>query len=215
MAAQGFLLGWAVYAFLLGSGARRWLRAAPAFQKLETEEPRWVAHLANSQNFYRHDALIWESAVANGLDPDLWKAIIMVESSGDRQALSWAGAMGLAQLMPGTARSLGLKPHQHFDPQANLSAGAGYFRWLLKRFGGNLTLAVAAYNSGPGAVATYGGIPPFEETRKFVNSVLTLHRWLGDHPQCWAMNLRSGPEGELAVEPRRWIGRPLGFFEET
>ncbi len=107
-----------------------------------------------------------------GLPSGLVEAVARVESGFDPCAVSPAGALGLMQLMPGTARALGvLDP---FDPVQNVEAGARYLRQLLDRFGGDLQLALAAYNAGPGAVERYRGIPPYPETQAYVKKVLAL-----------------------------------------
>ncbi|GEM_PF-6049442 len=142
------------------------------------QTPHWISWLAKSRNFYKHDHLIWESACAHGVDPALWKAIVMVESSGKERARSRVGAMGLSQLMPQTARSFGLTSKNRYDPKANLRAGAKHFSSMLDRFGGDVYLALAAYNAGPSIVASQGRIPEYGETQRFVSSVLTLYQWI-------------------------------------
>jgi soluble lytic murein transglycosylase-like protein len=92
------------------------------------------------------------------------------ESGFDPNARSGAGALGLTQLMPGTAASLGVS--NPLDPAQSLQGGAKYLRQQLDRFGGDERLALAAYNAGPGAVARYGGVPPYSETQNYVNSVM-------------------------------------------
>ena len=109
-----------------------------------------------------------EAARRNGVDPDLFLRLVQQESGFRPQVVSSAGAIGPAQLMPGTAAELGVDPR---DPLQNLDGGARYFRQQLDRFG-DPTLALAAYNAGPGAVAKYGGIPPFKETQNYVRAIM-------------------------------------------
>ena len=115
------------------------------------------------------DALIRRHAIAAGLRPELVRAVIQVESGFNPDAVSPVGAMGLMQLMPATAASLGVQ--RPFDPNENIRGGVAYLRSLLDQFGSE-TLALAGYNAGPGAVTRYGGsVPPFAETVAYVRSV--------------------------------------------
>ena len=110
------------------------------------------------------------AAASNGIDPALLKGLVSQESGFDPNARSGAGALGLTQLMPGTASALGVT--NPLDPAQSLQGGAKYLRQQLDRFGGDERLALAAYNAGPGAVARYGGVPPYSETQNYVNSVM-------------------------------------------
>ena len=118
-------------------------------------------------------ALINERAELHGVDTRLARAVVMVESNYQPEAVSAKGAMGLMQLMPATARQYALE--NPFDPRQNLDAGLRHLRGLLDRYGkGGESLALAAYNAGEGAVSRYGGIPPYRETQDYVRRILTL-----------------------------------------
>ena len=135
--------------------------------------------LIHSRGFQRtraywsmYDQHVQEAAQLHQVSPDLVKSIIAVESEFDQWAVSSKGARGLMQLMPATARRLGVA--DSFDARQNIFAGTQYLRMMLDQFGGDVDLALAAYNAGPGAVTRYGGIPPYRETRGYVQKVQGL-----------------------------------------
>lgn len=109
-------------------------------------------------------------ALENDLDPDIFDKLIQQESGFNPRAVSPAGAQGLTQLMPATARGLGVR--DPFDPEQNLRGGARFLKQMLDRYGGDYRLALAAYNAGPGAVDKYGDVPPFEETQTYIRVIL-------------------------------------------
>ena len=124
----------------------------------------------DSVEYDRYEPLIQEHASRQALRPELVRAVIQVESGFNPRALSPKGAMGLMQLMPATARSLGV--NNPWDPAQNIRGGTDYLRHLLDEYDGNEELALAAYNAGSGAVSKYGRrIPPYRETRDYVRKV--------------------------------------------
>jgi soluble lytic murein transglycosylase-like protein len=117
----------------------------------------------------RFDDLVVTHAQRHALRPELVRAVIQVESGYNPTATSPKGAMGLMQLMPATARALGVR--NPYDPEDNIRGGTAYLRQLLDRYDGNEQLALAAYNAGSGAVDRYGNVPPYRETRDYVRRV--------------------------------------------
>ncbi|MGV8059349.1 MAG: transglycosylase SLT domain-containing protein [Smithellaceae bacterium] len=122
----------------------------------------------------RFDQIILNAANKHKMDPALIKAVIKAESNFNHQAVSPVGAQGLMQLMPATASQLQVR--DAFHPEKNIEGGVRYLRYLLNIYRGNLTLALAAYNAGEGAVAKYNNqVPPYRETKNYVKRVLSLY----------------------------------------
>ena len=133
------------------------------------------------------------------LDPQLVRAIVQVESGYNHRARSHKGAMGLMQLMPGTASQL--RVSDPYDPDENVRGGTQYLRHLVDRFSGRLDLAVAAYNAGPGAVERYNGIPPYRETRDYVKRVFALFQ--GGEPSLSLAATSTPGNGSISLVGRR------------
>ena len=152
-------------------------RADGTLQMVNSGFPRRSA--VSQRTLPEIDGMIETHARSHGLDPELVRAVVFVESSYDPTARSTDGAMGLMQLMPETARSL--EVDNPYDPDENLRGGTTYLRRMLDRFGGDLELALAAYNAGPQAVDRYRGLPPYPETHDYVDRVMRLFR--GEAPR--------------------------------
>lgn len=137
---------------------------------------RWLMPESSSaQRVYAsYDEIISNVSKAHGVSTELVRAIIKAESDFNPRAKSWKGAMGIMQLMPETARLWGVR--DIYDPRDNIEGGVKHLRYLLDTFNHDIALAAAAYNAGENAVIKYGDIPPFEETRTFVERVLSYHR---------------------------------------
>jgi soluble lytic murein transglycosylase-like protein len=136
----------------------------------------------------RYDDLIRAHAGQHGISPELVRAVIKAESNFNPYAISPKGAMGLMQLMPATARELGVA--DPFHPEENIRGGVSYLASLLARYSQNVELALAAYNAGPGSVERYGAVPPYRETRSYVKKItaaagadarradVVIYRWI-------------------------------------
>lgn len=130
--------------------------------------------LASASGYYPYRNVVIEACTIYSMDEALIRAVMEVESDYNRFAISGAGARGLMQLMPRTALQLGVK--NVWDPRQNIHAGTAYLNRFIRRFSGNMELALAAYNAGPNAVLEYGQIPPYPQTVNYVRKVMRLYR---------------------------------------
>ncbi len=128
-----------------------------------------VVPLASASAPGDYEPLIQKYAAQHGLAPSLVKAVIQTESGGNPRSVSGAGAMGLMQLMPENVKEAGIS--NPFDPEQNIAAGTKQLAGLLSQYHGDLDLALAGYNAGPGNVRKYGGVPPFTETQNYIHRV--------------------------------------------
>jgi soluble lytic murein transglycosylase-like protein len=131
------------------------------------EDPQKISLFPQLEEF------ISPAATKYGVAPELVAAVIWAESSGDPKAISHRGARGLMQLMPMTAKELGVERIE--DPRENVEGGTRYLKQMLDAHEGDVSLALAAYNAGPDAVRRYGGIPPYRETREYVGRVIRVY----------------------------------------
>ena len=143
-------------------------------QPLQFLAPRAVAPPKKKSPDAPFEHFINQAATTHQVDPALIKAIIMAESRYNPKAVSKRGAKGLMQLMPVTAKSLGVE--DSFDPEDNINGGVMYFKKMLDRFEGDVELALAAYNAGSRYVRKYGGVPPFRQTQTYIKKVFQYHR---------------------------------------
>lgn len=138
------------------------------------------------------DDIFEEASSRYGVSVNLLKAVAKAESNFNPKAVSKAGAIGVMQLMPATARSLGVS--DPYDARQNIMGGAKYLKENLERFGGNVNLALAAYNAGPNSVQKYGGIPPYKETQNYVKIV---NSYLDGSPLSSGRTVQTGGMGSL------------------
>ena len=148
---------------------------APAVQATEVSttvvapDPQYIPADVPTSGDRELDLIIFRAGERHGVDPRFIHAVIWQESKYKVRARSHVGAQGLMQLMPPTAKRFGCMDAH--DPAANIEAGTKYLRWLLKRFNGNVSLALAGYNAGEGSVDKYDGIPPYKETQNYVRII--------------------------------------------
>jgi soluble lytic murein transglycosylase-like protein len=151
------------------------LTSSPNSQNLDiagpiTRQGSFLNKGISAQQKLQVQALISKVAIEQGIDERLLKAVVQAESDFNPDEVSHTGAMGLMQLMPDTARELGVV--DPFNPYQNLTGGSKYLKQMLTRFNGDTSLALAAYNAGPGAVKRAGGIPNIAETKNYVSKIL-------------------------------------------
>jgi hypothetical protein len=146
-----------------------------------------------------YDPYIREAVALHGVDEQLVRAVIQVESEFDARAVSRAGARGLMQIMPSTAVRLGVA--DLFDPRQNILGGVKYLRMLLDMFQGDVSLAVAGYNAGERAVMRHQGVPPYKETQGYVRKILTLLTGGGTRPATTPVLAPAAPKEAAAPTP--------------
>lgn len=147
----------------------------PSPATAETARPQSPAPAAEPMAASKNmDDIISGTAERHAVDPDLVRAIVKVESNFNPDAVSRKGAMGLMQLIPGTARRFGVS--DIFNPEENVDGGVRYLKYLLGVYNGNLRLSLAAYNAGEKAVDRHNGIPPYPETKQYVNKISSLYQ---------------------------------------
>jgi soluble lytic murein transglycosylase-like protein len=180
-----------IYSFRDESGTMHYTNVPPlnqskfrrSFTKMRTKEKRAIPQrsgntLAGGQDYTE---VIFSACEQFAVDSQLVRAVIKAESNFNPEAVSRKGAMGLMQLMPDTAREMGVS--NPFDPEENIRGGVMYLSQLLYNLRGDVPLALAAYNAGPQRVTSYNGIPPFRETRNYVEKVLSYYQLFNNDDQ--------------------------------
>jgi len=149
--------------------------------------------------------IVNQASVKYNVPTDLIYSVIRAESGGNPNAKSSAGAMGLMQLMPGTAKDLGVT--NPYDPTQNVMGGTKYLSQLLSMFNGNIPLTAAAYNAGPGAVKSYGGIPPYKQTQDYVK-IITGYMAGGASTSLQSLSMPTASDGSKTTTTTTQAGTP-------
>lgn len=161
--------------------------------------------IGSGNNIYDH--YILASANRHGVDPGLLKAMMHTESSFNPNARSPVGAQGLMQLMPATARRFSV--YNAWDPAQNIEGAAKYIAWLSRRFNGKIEYILAGYNAGEGNVDKYGGVPPFKETRHYVQRVLNRYNSLYKNDSALSNTVAANPGSSNTVASNAMLSKPV------
>ena len=199
---------------ITGDGVKLAAQAADQTQKT-TPVQEFQGILKNGLNTIKEDmdSIFEEASALYQIPSKLLRAVAKAESGFNPKAVSKAGAMGVMQLMPGTARSLGVS--DPYNARQNILGGAKYLKQNLNRFGGDVSLALAAYNAGPGSVTKYGGIPPYKETQNYVKKIMadytgnnTILAFISEYRNIWE-NIRQ----YSSEQPyRKWTYRKQPWY---
>lgn len=183
------------------------VRNAVRLMKTPSADIKNVQPIKSNETSGRRDyhSIVSEKANQYDVDPSLIHAVIKTESNGNPHAVSRKGAKGLMQLMPSTASDM--RVGNIFDPEENIAGGTKYLRYLLDRFNGDLTLALAAYNAGPKAVEKTGSIPHIQETRQYVKKVLSMYSGRASYPVPSNENPQTPPVSSTSVKPVKVVER--------
>ncbi len=165
-----------IYKYVDENGVAHFTNMPPGkgYKKIMSEGHRHKDKKSHTLNPTDYHQIIYSKSRKYNIEPSLIKAVIKVESNWNSTAVSRKGAMGLMQLMPFTAKEMGVK--NPLNPEENIEGGIRYLRYLLDKFNGDLTLALAAYNAGPKTIEKFRGIPPVPETQKYIKRVLSIYR---------------------------------------
>lgn len=176
-----FLTGWSlsfadIYKYVDENGVIHFTNTPEnsQYKKIISESKPQPQSKKNVPNTADYHQIVHSKSAKYNVEPSLVKAVIKTESNWDAAVVSQKGAMGLMQLMPSTANDMDVR--NPFNPEENIEGGIRYLRYLLNKFDGDITLALAAYNAGPKTVEKFGSIPPISETQQYVKQVLSIYK---------------------------------------